>query len=178
MQLSHTEINILALFVILLCIVPLLRIEATSRLSWVLYYPVIPLAAYVFYEFAYRTSTEIDPQSGDVRFDLVLLWPFLVLMCGRTWYRWMKLRTREDLPPVTESSEWAAISFVAGLVGFVVPYYLVCPLMAVYFGYQSMSQAESEDYRGKKLAGLGFISGVAALFFGGLKLFGVFTPPI
>ncbi|MGH8582686.1 MAG: hypothetical protein ACREWG_07820, partial [Gammaproteobacteria bacterium] len=144
----------------------------------VLYYPIIPLAAYLFYEFAYRTSPDIDPQPGDVRLDLVLIWPFLVIMGGRTWYRWMKLRTREGLPPVTASSERAAISFIAGVLGFVVPYYLVCPLMAVYFGYQSMAQADAEDYRGKKLAGLGFISGVTALFFGGLKLFGVFTPPI
>ena len=50
MNLSDTEIQLLGAVTILLCVPALLRAEVKGKSAWVLYYPIVPIAAYILYE--------------------------------------------------------------------------------------------------------------------------------
>jgi hypothetical protein len=143
----------------------LLGVEIKGKSSWVLYFPLLTVAIYVLYEVAIR----FGPPERGLRIDLILIWPLLVLVLGKTWFRWLYFSNDQQIP-VTPSTEHAVTSFLAGIAGFILPFFFVCSLMAVYFGHRALSQSGQDDFKGKRLAGFGMMSGGASLLFAGLIL--------
>jgi len=169
MPLTKAEIQALGIVVVLLCIPALMRVEVKNKASWVLYYPFIPIIAYILYEWAIRLNV---PNYG-LRIDLILISPFLVLLMAKTWYRWMQFAKNPKVP-LTGSSEFAMTAFISGIVGFIPPLF-ICALMAVVYGHRAISESEREEFKGKKLAGLGLLAGYGALLFWGLSIFTQFA---
>ncbi len=159
MNLSDTEIQLLGAVTILLCVPALLRTEVKNRSAWVLYYPLVPIVAYVFYEAAH-SHAEGEPIR---RYDLFAVWPFLVWTLSKTWYRWMQVSKTTE-PPLTATSELAITGFVSGVVGFVVPFFFIFSLAAVVCGRRAIK--DPTEFRGKKLAGMALLAGYMGLILG------------
>ncbi|MFH0344465.1 MAG: hypothetical protein ACHBNF_20615 [Chromatiales bacterium] len=170
MPLTKAEIQALGIIIVLLCIPVLMRVEVKNKASWVLYYPLIPLIAYIFYEWAIKLNI---PNYG-LRVDLILMWPILVLLVAKSWFRWMRLG-KESKVPITSASELAITSFLAGMAGFIIPLFFICPLMAVVYGHRAINESEQQEFKMKKLAGLGLMAGYGGLFFGAMGLLGYFS---
>ncbi|MGH8507313.1 MAG: DUF4190 domain-containing protein [Gammaproteobacteria bacterium] len=168
MPLTEAEIQALGIAIVLLCIPVLVRVEVKNKASWVLYYPVIPITAYLLYEWAIKLSM---PNYGR-RVDLILMWPILVLLLAKSWFRWMRLGKESKLP-ITAASELAITSFLAGMVGFSNPF--ICPLMAVVYGHRAIYQSEHQEFKMKKLAGLGLMAGYIGLFVSAMGVLGYFS---
>jgi hypothetical protein len=159
MNLSDTEIQLLGAATILLCVPALLRTEVKGKSAWVLYYPIVPIAAYILYELA-QTKGEGE---GFFRLDLLVIWPFLVWTLSKTWYRWIQV-SKTTGPPLTATSELAITGFVTGVVGFVVPFFFIFSLAAVVCGHKAIK--DPTEFRGKKLAGMGLLAGYMGLILG------------
>jgi len=159
MPLTKAEIQALGIVVVLLCIPVLIRVEGKNKASWVLYYPIIPIIAYSLYEWAIKLNI---PSYG-LRVDLILMWPILVLLLAKSWFRWMRLRKESNLP-ITAASELAITSFLAGMVGFI-PIFFICSIMGVLYGHRAINESEQEEFKMKKLAGLGLMAGYGGLFY-------------
>jgi hypothetical protein len=159
MNLSDTEVQLLGAVTILLCVPALLRTEVKSRSAWVLYYPLVPIVAYVVYEAAH-IHTEGEPIR---RYDLFAVWPFLVWTLSKTWYRWMQLSKTTE-PPVTTNSELAVTALLSGIVGFIPPYFVFFSVVALVCGHKAMK--DPTNFRGKRLAGIGLLAGYMGLIFG------------
>ncbi|MGH8565961.1 MAG: DUF4190 domain-containing protein [Gammaproteobacteria bacterium] len=158
MNLSDTEIQLLGALTILLCVPALVRTEVKGRSAWVLYYPIVPIVAYVLYEAAH-----IHEGEAIRRYDLFAVWPFLVWTISKTLYRWMQLSKTTE-PPVTTNSELAVLAFLSGIVGFIRPYFVFFSVVALVCGHKAIN--DPTDFRGKKLAGLGLVAGYLGLIFG------------
>ncbi len=174
MPLTKSAIDALGIVIVLLCIPVLLRVEVKNKASWVLYYPVIPITAFLLYEWAIRLNI---PDYG-LRVDWILMWPILVLVLAKSWFRWMRLG-KESTLPITAASELAITSFLAGMAGFILiwggPWFFICPLMAAVYGHRAINESEQQEFKMKKLAGLGLMAGLGALFFGAMGLLGSFS---
>ncbi len=171
MNLSDTEIQLLGAVTILLCVPALLRTEVKNRSAWVLYYPLVPIVAYVFYEAAH-SHAEGEPIR---RYDLFAVWPFLVWTLSKTWYRWMQLSKTTE-PPVTTNSELAVLAFLSGIVGFIRPFFVFFSVVALVCGHKAMK--DPTEFRGKRLAGIGLVAGYMGLIFGVIwTLINYMVPP-
>jgi hypothetical protein len=159
-NLSDAEIQILGAVIVLLCVPALLRTEVKGKTAWVLYYPLLPIAAYIIYELVQFKTQSAE---GHFRVDLLLIWPFLAWTLSKTCFRWMQASKATE-PPLTSASELAVTGFVTGIVGFLAPFFLVFSATAVFCGHKAMQ--DPTEFRGKKLAGLGFAAGICGLVFG------------
>ena len=65
-------------------IISLLPIKARSCKSWLLYAFMPTLMFYLLYELTM-------PKGMNIRADLVLIWPFLIIVAATTIVRWSKL---------------------------------------------------------------------------------------
>jgi hypothetical protein len=159
MNLSDTEIQLLGFVTILLCVPALLRTEVKGRSAWVLYYPLVPIVAYVVYEAAH-----IHPEGQSFqRYDLFAIWPFLVWTLSKTWYRWMQVSKKTE-PPLTTASELAVTGFLSGIVGFIPPFFVFFSVAALVCGHKAIK--DPTDFRGKRLAGMAVLAGYMGLIFG------------
>ena len=170
MNLSDNEIQLLGAVTILLCVPALLRTEVKGKSAWVLYYPIVPIAAYILYELA-QIKGEGE---GSFRLDLLVIWPFLVWTLSKTWYRWMQVSKTTGLP-LTATSELAITGFVTGVVGFIVPFFFVFSLAAVVCGHKAIK--DPTEFRGKKLAGMGLMAGYMGLIFGVIAVVSYLSRP-
>ncbi len=168
MTATDFDIQLLRVLTIVLSVPALLNVEVKGKTSWVLYYPLLPVAAYILYEVALRFAG--SPRGFPI--DLIFIWPLLVLVLGKTWYRWLQF-SKDERRPVTRSTEYGLTAFVAGVVGFIPPGF-VCSLMAVVYGHRAIGEAGQEDFKGKRLAGFGMIAGYGGLLVAALFLMNVF----
>jgi hypothetical protein len=106
------------------------------------------------------------------RVDLILMWPILVLLLAKSWFRWMRLGKESKLP-ITAASELAITSFVAGMAGF--SNFFICSIMGVLYGHRAINESEQEEFKMKKLAGLGLMAGYVGLFVSAMGLLGYFS---
>ncbi len=170
MNLSDTEIQLLGALTILLCVPALMRVEVKSKSAWVLYYPLLPILAYVAYEAAHF---RVEGQATQ-RYDLFAIWPFLVWTLSKTWYRWLQVSKSSTERPVTRASELAVTGFLSGIVGFIPPFFMFFSIAALFCGHKAIK--EPTEFRGKRLAGLGLLAGYMGLIFGIMWVIGNLVP--
>ena len=151
MEESQDALLYLFLAIVALCVITLLPWHPRRRGSPALYLPLVPFAAYVFYETLMLTRF---PQVN-IRVDLLVLWPLLIAVATKGWRRWPRVQR-----PVSEGqvAGLAIASLAAGVVGVALSSSIMFSVIALVAGHRALRRFKADSQltgRWMALVGLG-----------------------